>query len=531
MTVSLLPVRASSATSSLIALAVPTVLVAIAFSVLAAPLFAADYVLTATGPLQSATSLSIGFDGTTNVDSHLPSLYDTARLEGGAFVATYLFSTADPPARIGYADFDFGPLQGLSYKLMDSAGDVVHEGGGSSGNSASVFDDFAFVGTPRDTVNLYAFVNSVTGLITPPALYEPAPDLVAIQSFLGFTGVVEGGANYLTALDLPTDSATYLSFPSRTFRTSMSFNDGDTLDFLEPYQYIESTVQYSITGVTITQVPEPSVWFLASLGLGLAALSRRGRGASGFALAAGLALTSSSVGEAAEYRVAFTGTVVEVLDDNNWFNGSIAVGQEVTGGYNFFDTGYTRGVFEPGPVYSDVIYDFDSTGALPGPVSLRYAIGANEYATDPDFTGFAIEVVNNGEGFRPDDQYRVQSNFAFPASFRDLTGDPVLDPEGIIFPGVFSFLALEDPTRSALSSSDLPLGAPNLASFSIKELQLFISDLNDGTVYAQASIRVESLTNVPEPSALGLSFLGLLAGAVVASFRSRRQLAAGGMVF
>ncbi|MBL9161626.1 MAG: PEP-CTERM sorting domain-containing protein [Planctomycetaceae bacterium] len=228
---------------------------------------AADYVLTASGPFESAASQSYGFDGATNVEGHLPSLYDATRLAGGSFKATYRFTATDPPASGNVADYDFGELQGLSYELLDSSGSVVHVGGNSSAHAATVFNNFDFAGTTRDTVNFVAFVNSVSGLSSPPALYQSQADFFAIQSFLGFTGAVTGGADYITGLSVPLSPSTYLGFPNRTFRTSMSFNDGDTLDFLEPYQYVESSVQYLITEVKLTAVPEPGS--IAILGFGL----------------------------------------------------------------------------------------------------------------------------------------------------------------------------------------------------------------------------------------------------------------------
>lgn len=58
-------------------------------------------------------------------------------------------------------------------------------------------------------------------------------------------------------LNLPTDAATYLSFPSRTFRIGAFWGSGDYLDQSAPFQYIDSSVTYNITGVAVTAVPEP----------------------------------------------------------------------------------------------------------------------------------------------------------------------------------------------------------------------------------------------------------------------------------
>ena len=159
-------------------------LAAALLSVAGAERAAADYLLTATGNFESSGGYSDWFDGTTYVDPHLPSLYDTARLEGGSFVATYRFSTTAPPASGDFATHNFDSLAGLTYSLLDPDGAVVHVGSNPSEPFAFVFNDHASFG---DEVSLFAYVNDVSGLVTPPALYQPAPDLYALQSRLRFT--------------------------------------------------------------------------------------------------------------------------------------------------------------------------------------------------------------------------------------------------------------------------------------------------------------------------------------------------------
>jgi hypothetical protein len=48
-------------------------------------------------------------------------------------------------------------------------------------------------------------------------------------------------------------------FPNRTFRAGAFFGDGDWLDQAGPFQYVETSVQYSINSLTITSVPAPGV--------------------------------------------------------------------------------------------------------------------------------------------------------------------------------------------------------------------------------------------------------------------------------
>lgn len=240
-------------------------LVAVLLSVASAERAMADYLLTATGNFESANSYSDWFDGTTDVDPHLPSLYDTARLEGGSFVATYRFSTTAPPASGDFATHNFDSLAGLTYSLLDPDGAVVHVGSNPSAAFAFVFNDNANFG---DEISLIAFVNDVSGLVTPPALYQPAPDLFALQSRFRFTGDMTAGSDFIPSLAVPTDAAAYLGFPTKTFSTTMSFNDGDVYGLEgDPYQYVESYVSYAITSVTVTAVPEPATGVMLLVGM------------------------------------------------------------------------------------------------------------------------------------------------------------------------------------------------------------------------------------------------------------------------
>jgi hypothetical protein len=188
---------------------------------------------------------------------------------GGSFVATYRFSTPAPPASGDFASYNFDSLAGLSYSLLDPNGAAVHVGSNPSAALAFVFNKNANFG---DGVSLFAFVNDVSGLVTPPVLYQPTPDLIALQSRLRFGGDVAAGTGFVSSLALPTDAATYLGFSTKTFSAAMSFNDGDVFG-LEggPYQYVESFVQYAITEVTVTPVPEPAA--IATCLIGLVALA------------------------------------------------------------------------------------------------------------------------------------------------------------------------------------------------------------------------------------------------------------------
>ena len=86
-------------------------------------------------------------------------------------------------------------------------------------------------------------------------------------------------SDILTDLSVPLNPDAYGRFANSFFSTGLLFLDGDTDNFSDPYQYVETDVRYAITGVSIQSVPEPSsVVLMASAGaLGTTAwLLRRG---------------------------------------------------------------------------------------------------------------------------------------------------------------------------------------------------------------------------------------------------------------
>ncbi|MBY0310707.1 MAG: hypothetical protein K2W85_01415 [Phycisphaerales bacterium] len=244
-----------------------------ALGILAAPAIAQDYLITISGPYRTFANEGFSFDGTTN--GTLDPIYNIQRLTGGTFSATFRFQAVTSPAPGDFAGYDFTPPAGLTYDLFDSAGALVHRGTSPSNAGATVTNNFSFNGNPpSDSVSMFSFVRNVTGLVTPAPLYGPG-EVGAIQSSIGFGGVVSPGNDYLTDLSIPLSASTYLSFPNRTFRTAAYFGDGDFFDFLDPYQYIETSVTYGITSVNVTQVPAPGAASVLGLGGLLAARRRR----------------------------------------------------------------------------------------------------------------------------------------------------------------------------------------------------------------------------------------------------------------
>ncbi len=162
----------------------------------------------------------------------------------------------------------------MTYDLFDSSGALVHRGTSPSSAGATVQNNNPNPSGVFDVVTLYCFVNNVSGLITPAPLYSPAGEVGAVTSFLGFSGPVSPESDYLPDLSIPTAADAFLAFPSKRFSASMYFGDGDFFDFIDPYQYIETRVEYSITSVSISQIPTPSAAAVLTLG-GLVASRRR----------------------------------------------------------------------------------------------------------------------------------------------------------------------------------------------------------------------------------------------------------------
>ncbi len=247
---------------------------AVALGTLATPVFAQDYLITISGPYRTFANEGYSFDGTNN--GTLDPIYNIPRLTGGTFSATFRFQAVTNPPPGDFAGYDFTPPAGLTYDLFDSTGALVHRGMSPSNAGATVTNNFSFNGNPPgDSVSMFSFVTNVSGLLTPAPLYGPG-EVGAIQSSIGFGGVVSPGSDYLTDLSIPLSASTYLSFPNRTFRTAAYFGDGDFFDFIDPYQYIETSVTYGITSVSVMQVPTPGAAGVLTLA-GLMVARRRRR--------------------------------------------------------------------------------------------------------------------------------------------------------------------------------------------------------------------------------------------------------------
>jgi hypothetical protein len=90
-----------------------------------------------------------------------------------------------------------------------------------------------------------------------------------------FGGVVGGGNDYVTSLAIPTTVNSYQSFPNLLFQAEMFFADGDWENGVDPYQYVDTSVAYSITSISVSAIPAPAT--ASMLGLAALAAARRRR--------------------------------------------------------------------------------------------------------------------------------------------------------------------------------------------------------------------------------------------------------------
>lgn len=263
----------SSSPSSLLR-RVARLLLLVSAGALTAPAYASDYLMTVSGPFQSFINDSAAFDGADTTT--LPPLFNIPALTGGSFRATFRFrDTPTPPSSGQFASYSFAEPAGMTYELLNATGQVIHAGTSPSFSGASVLND----GTPpsgtTDSVSLYGFVNQVSGLNIPQPIYTPSGGLESVQSSLGFSGLVTPVADYLSGLAVPTTTSVYQSFPNAKFFTGMLFLNGDTDTFVDPYQYVETDLIYSISSVSVSVVPAPGAFGMLALAGLLAARRQR----------------------------------------------------------------------------------------------------------------------------------------------------------------------------------------------------------------------------------------------------------------
>jgi len=245
-----------------------------ALFMITAPVVSADTMFTMTGDFRSVYNDSYAFDGTDFTD--LPGLFDG--LIGGTFRATYFVPTVVPPTdpTFNFASYRFPAPYGMTFTLYNRDGVAVTQGRGdttyasatvsnnvpvtnSSGNLLGLFDEVELAGYPGE----------LTGLQKPTALYGTPDFFIGYSSFRFNNLFGPYLPDLLNSLNLPTNAATYLSFPSKTFTAGAFWGSGDYNDQGNPFQYDDSHIYYDIRGITsITAVPEPGTFALL-LGFGV----------------------------------------------------------------------------------------------------------------------------------------------------------------------------------------------------------------------------------------------------------------------
>lgn len=221
----------------------------------------ADYEVTASGRLGAVQSEAKAFDGTTT--AALPDILDLGRLQGGSFRATYRFMQVTPATSGTAAHYDLGLGYGMTrYELLDANGVVVHRGTNPSEADVVIENNFGSPPFSVDQVFLSSVVNSVTGVEVPEAKYSLTPDFLSAAD-ISVVGNVGNGVNYLNELSIPTDEATYLSFPNtptgKSFDVLLEFGDGDYLNQAGPYQHVFAQLRYDVSTLAVMPVPEPTL--------------------------------------------------------------------------------------------------------------------------------------------------------------------------------------------------------------------------------------------------------------------------------
>lgn len=232
---------------------------------------AEDYRIDASGPLFFMAATSDWFDGT--VHRRIPPLLDTDRLTGGSFAASFRFSTVTPiDGTEAYYDLS-GTTAGMTFDLLDARGQLVYHSGDSFAAEAMLTNDWGLWGL--DLVWLAAQNKISDGSHFPTPIYTPPGELKSVANF-SFYDHVSPSVDYITDLSIPTDAATYLAFSDKQFNVVLTFGDGDVANLVPPFQYVELSLGYEITTISVTQVPEPRlIALLFAVSVGLLAIRRR----------------------------------------------------------------------------------------------------------------------------------------------------------------------------------------------------------------------------------------------------------------
>ena len=158
------------------------------------------------------------------------------------------------------------------------------------------------------------------------------------------------------------------------------------------------------------------------------------------ALVVGLVWSPASA-SCAQVRIVIRATVSLVDDPDNLLNNTVAPGDIITGIYTYDSFAVDS---NPLPEVGDYRY-------TTAPNGIRLSVNGLNFGTDPADVDFLLEVVNNYENL--DNYHLISYNNLFAVSATGMLVLNTIDWQ------------LDDPTQTALSSTDLPRNPPVLSDW------------------------------------------------------------------
>ncbi len=188
-------------------------------------------------------------------------------------------------------------------------------------------------------------------------------------------------------------------------------------------------------------------------------------------------------------KFGFSGEVSSVFDPLNITNGSIKLGDAVSGVTTFSNEPTFVDTSQPNT--SNYVYLFDP---LFRPLGTLLRAGSAKLNGVSPFPFLNISITNddpvNG------DIFVMFQPAQYPDSFLPLD-DPSLINTPPSYPNI-GFI-LSDPTGTALSSTDLPLTAPDLSAFNVRTGFIQVLNADTGDLLAEVDFNLNNLQTVPEP--------------------------------
>lgn len=195
----------------------------------------------------------------------------------------------------------------------------------------------------------------------------------------------------------------------------------------------------------------------------------------------------------------FTGEITSVDDTHNWLQNTYVVGAPISGTFSYFSGALPGIVFG----YPETDTHFYVVSGL-HPAGFGLNANARQVQSSPFGSSF-VWVTNNGTDPNYNaagDTFVVQPSVRFPDFFTDPSTEPGFE-DYYAYP--FAQLRFYDPTGTALSSTALPLTAPDISLFSTRVGRIGFFDGNgEFDDFSQAFFRINTLQAVPEPGSIAL---------------------------